>query len=1065
MVKRKTILIFLSALTIVSSTYYGINGVLKNTPFIITSAEETVENQNIQTLSAGTYVAPLIRGYMHTDNYASTTDSYYGQAMITISEDGTQQITIAVENWSFYDAFVPLKQDYNSNYSEVPFNVFPEKLLKDNENLVKADEFCKSYPNRVSSDINDWFNYGDTKYGDIIVEEYDENLDVAYVSFNIDDYKQKIGICGWYNTPGDIMATLFGWSTSYANSIVLYIDTDKITNLSDIKTAIENNTASFKLLKTSTGNKNTYVPSFTVNQDILNVFENKVDTIINQDGSVTATYYVNSNGSNFRISSYRDHSNDNTYLNWNFYYDSVFDTNIFDETEQTITITYDNDLDIAFGEYLFFDMDNLNDNFASCMPYLSIDGVENFTLTDEETGIYVETNTLVMSKDTKLVIEKNQDIVTTDGSIASDDWKSSVYSNSQWYTIKFIDESGNEITPVNSVTIYVPLPTGFNTDDYYTEILNSDGSFYGGQNSLLNYNNISYDTENNYWSFKGDVSGKTFAIMQTTDTDNVFDLKDGIYSANAYLFKANAPETLSMSNAALNSEVYLVIENGEKKLYFKANAMKVLNQDCYIGDIYCNNLSVNGEAFKNSVSYTEFLIDDKGELVGNSGYDAITEWACVKGGILTLLDDSYNTDEEAYSVVVASPAMASMSNTKYENVVADSLTALLKFTDVQKVSNVTAEEVQVMFPYTKSALLRQIRLAQTYYNTSYDEILIDELKEIVANAQTIYDTESSTSSDYKVHIDKITDAIKGLSSNTGNTGESNNNQDNTNKEEIDEKYNNLEDGKYKISAEMFKTDRESKSMSDNAINHTAILEVVDGEYYLTLEFTGLSIYNQFGYLSSLSYYDVGYEYNQYGIPQGTLIPADILSTYDVVDQYNTAETPYPHELKIKLVDKASVDYVPLQVFVPIMESITAGSGTQDVLMQLDWDTLKVYEETIIDTLSLEQLVATAKAIKQDNYTNESYSVLTKAIEIAESYLTREDITQEDIDNQVKNLQSVIDGLVENTSNQEDNIVINILRLKKYILGVSTDNGKLDYNQDEIVNTLDLIIAKNNLFKK
>lgn len=69
---------------------------------------------------------------------------------------------------------------------------------------------------------------------------------------------------------------------------------------------------------------------------------------------------------------------------------------------------------------------------------------------------------------------------------------------------------------------------------------------------------------------------------------------------------------------------------------------------------------------------------------------------------------------------------------------------------------------------------------------------------------------------------------------------------------------NLADGKYTLTAEMIKTDRKSKSMSNNAINHTVQLEVVDGEYFVTMQFKGLAIYNQFGYLKDLGYYDAGY---------------------------------------------------------------------------------------------------------------------------------------------------------------------------------------------------------------
>lgn len=155
---------------------------------------------------------------------------------------------------------------------------------------------------------------------------------------------------------------------------------------------------------------------------------------------------------------------------------------------------------------------------------------------------------------------------------------------------------------------------------------------------------------------------------------------------------------------------------------------------------------------------------------------------------------------------------------------------------------------------------------------------------------------------------------------------------------------NLADGKYELYAEMIKTDRASYSMSNNGINHTVQLEVINGEYYLTVQFKGLSIYNQFGYLMNLYYYNQGYTYNDFGAPKGDVTPAEVLSTYDVVDQYNDTERLYPQLLKIPLVDKAVGEYVPLQVFVPIMEAIADGTGTQSVLMQLDWSTLKKVDD-------------------------------------------------------------------------------------------------------------------------
>ena len=165
--------------------------------------------------------------------------------------------------------------------------------------------------------------------------------------------------------------------------------------------------------------------------------------------------------------------------------------------------------------------------------------------------------------------------------------------------------------------------------------------------------------------------------------------------------------------------------------------------------------------------------------------------------------------------------------------------------------------------------------------------------------------------------------------------------------------NNLEDGVYSVYGEMIKTNRTDKSMSNDAINHTIKLTVEDGKYYLTMDFHGLAYLNKFGYLAELSYYDNGYTYGQYGSVEGTLIPATVLSTQknadgsDLYDEFNQAGGSYegklyPDQIKFPLVADALADedgYVPLHVFVPVMEDISAGTGDQDVLLKLDWSTL------------------------------------------------------------------------------------------------------------------------------
>lgn len=158
---------------------------------------------------------------------------------------------------------------------------------------------------------------------------------------------------------------------------------------------------------------------------------------------------------------------------------------------------------------------------------------------------------------------------------------------------------------------------------------------------------------------------------------------------------------------------------------------------------------------------------------------------------------------------------------------------------------------------------------------------------------------------------------------------------------------NLADGVYSIYGEMVKVDKETASMANNAINHTIRLTVKDGKYYLTMNFNGLKYAGQYGYLSTLKYFLTGYTTNKYGVPQGSL--ADV-----TIDSYQTDEdgnrikdsfgTDYPDYVTFELIPEALKDgYVPLQVFVPIMESIADGTGTQEVYLKLDWSTLKLTE--------------------------------------------------------------------------------------------------------------------------
>ena len=155
---------------------------------------------------------------------------------------------------------------------------------------------------------------------------------------------------------------------------------------------------------------------------------------------------------------------------------------------------------------------------------------------------------------------------------------------------------------------------------------------------------------------------------------------------------------------------------------------------------------------------------------------------------------------------------------------------------------------------------------------------------------------------------------------------------------------NLQDGTYSITGNMYKVDLASSSMSDAAINHTIKLTVKDGKPRISLNFHGITITSIKGYLGSMKYYETGYGKDSFSNPTGTLkdVTVESLQKYSdgtvISDSYGT---DYPDVVSFDLISEALKDgIVPLQVTVPVMEAITAGAGTQNVYLKLDLNSLK-----------------------------------------------------------------------------------------------------------------------------
>ena len=114
-------------------------------------------------------------------------------------------------------------------------------------------------------------------------------------------------------------------------------------------------------------------------------------------------------------------------------------------------------------------------------------------------------------------------------------------------------------------------------------------------------------------------------------------------------------------------------------------------------------------------------------------------------------------------------------------------------------------------------------------------------------------------------------------------------------------------------------------------------------------FKGLNISSSYGYLSKIKYFTNTYKIDQYKVPTGSLKNVTVDSYQKdtkgkkVRDSYGSN---YPDQVTFPLISKAKNDgYVPLQVFVPIMDAISPGSGTQAVYLKLDLNSIKAVKNS------------------------------------------------------------------------------------------------------------------------
>ena len=634
------------------------------------------------------------------------------------------------------------------------------------------------------------------------------------------------------------------------------------------------------------------------------------------------------------------------------------------------------------------------------------------TITDAASGIQLLSNTNYVSADAVLSATKVEDTGSTES--LRDPWANmqnhvgNVMNQMYFYTLS-LQDGGKTVEDLGtSAILRFPIAEGMNKNGLrlfwngFDEEL--QGVRYGWLTDYAGIDGNYYTAKFEDWADEREISGNFGFYDEKSTNATGENLADGTYKVPITTFNEAAPGQTSMSAACVGTEATLVVKDGVKRLELNFSPVNIDPLKGYMIQMWYTDK----EAKEHEVTYTSYYRNEDGSLLVDE-LNKDTGLYYPKTGWMIL-----PTDESQFMTRFRVSAMDAIM--PGQDATREAIFTIY-YDQIEKISDETpdAKPGEILNPVAadKTDLNAKLEEAKGLVSQTdkYTEASLTALQTAIDAAQAVADKADATQADVDAQVTALQAAVDGLKVIDPNAP-------------LDK--DNLADGKYTVDIRMKHINRNQYSMSDAAVEHTVDLEVKDGKYYATLDFKGLKIATMFGYLKELYYYADGYTYNQYGAAQGERIAAEVLSTQknadgsDVVDFYNddnkdgVADYLYPDLLKIEIVPTAIADpdgYAALHVFVPVMDSITPGSGDQDALMQIDWSTLKK-AETPADKTALNAKLEEAKGLvaQTDQYTEESLAALQAAIDAAQAVADKADTAQADVDAQVAALQTAMDDL-------------------------------------------------------
>ncbi len=416
---------------------------------------------------------------------------------------------------------------------------------------------------------------------------------------------------------------------------------------------------------------------------------------------------------------------------------------------------------------------------------------------------------------------------------------------------------------------------------------------------------------------------------------------DGVYQITGVLKHASANQD-SMGNGAIKKPMELRIKNGEATLRLELVALNSkLGSINFTGYLAYMNYFPNWHGGSNG--YT-LPVDEEPVATQVESYYKEKDNGYDCPHYLTMPITLYEEEIWTQIFVPVMETIATGTGEQYARLQLDWSTLKRtgdlpeKTTTEDKADTTTTSKKEETVKTVDKTVLHTLILSATSMaarESVYTSSSIKALKTAISSAEDIFYNEKATQAQVNTQAKKLSKAVVNLEQKSS-SGTSSTTTENLN-------IKSLSDGTYVVDGAVYKTDQNTTSMADNAINHKIKITVKKGRYTLTLDFKKMNMNGQAGYLGKLRYYKAGYKVDDYGAPVGTLKNVTI-NTYQknskgkkIKDSFGTN---YPDKVTFPMISEVKEDgLVPLQVFVPIMDSISKGSGTQKVWLKLNFSTL------------------------------------------------------------------------------------------------------------------------------